>query len=708
MASSEYTVAPEQGVKQGGRDAASLTGETTFGWLREHDKRLDDLEKEKRGKQEKQQEQRAETFMFQTIPEVQYCNWEHFKNRFSPNEPPCAIQALVQGSTLDADIEEEQLSRVKKEEREKITRLEVPRKASKASDQSSLERIERVRINSAILLGFLAKVTGQTQWRGRPHTFVKPFGVLIHFHNKMEDEFRRLEEKFGTGLTHQQPNSEDETTSSLEGNKTDTCENLQQHTEGGSHKAYAELKCYIELMKERILPGYHAFDHMTPETDKPLKVRFDDLWSIFRPGEIVYEPGDSKSDVGKKDTLKGDDSEDVSPHKQRKAPGVWRVYFYLSNLDTLWEVKNLDEENGELWQNMKRDGNASISVYYIDYDGKSYSPVSRDFRIKYYAGEKDIKSLPIYPLRFAADGAETVKQYKERGTKFRDVVSQRSESHIPQSYEGWTLTHSPLGYPLEDYTGMKLRPEHIDGDVVVDFHEAYQMHPWWRPYFSVYNTHDWITKTEVDKFAICHWKDRERTELLGVTLEVVVAAENINQLDWNGFVAKDKFMSRKVTDKETKSNDESGPELTEDDLCLLPARIFVYGLLERKFANVDIRFLKPVSAAENPFSQLQISAKHKDLILSSVFEHLDRKEVQRKAAKQDRKIMHQDFIPRKGRGLVSSEYMLLLIRGGKKGQVMAYHQIGCPPTWSARSWQDCNSRGSQLHLPQTSLSYHLR
>jgi hypothetical protein len=628
-----------------------MTGVALYTWLKHHDSRLQSLEKTAQKKADEADadqatKEDAESFMFQTKPKVKDCNFHQFKNRFSSTEPPAAIEVLLTGEDLEAEMEDEQLRRVSPKRRQELT--QVPRKleTKPQNEKVDTERMDRVRINSLIILAFLSKVTGETPWSSqphKPHTFLRPFKILIHFRQEMEEEFLQLKAKFDQGTLSEDSGALSPLVPETNVTEDNITKDLLLHTEQGTLKAYEEMKCYVEFVETRLMPKYRMFE--SGDNKKPVKVHYDDLWYLFRPGETVYEPCDTKAK-----TKNLGIAENMNPHSEASVPSLWRVH-YMTTDAVLWGLDDLEvDPDGDLLRDLEDDYKGTmISVYYIDFDGKSYSGVSHNFTIEHYTGEKDITALPLYPVRFAEDHERTVQRLKERGQKFQSVVSL---PHDPQSYEGWTLVRDPLGKYLQNRFGETLKfPEHIDGDVIVDFHETYQTMPWWKPDFSRYTKFaTWQTITFNDNFAIIQWTDSDRTELVGKIHEIIVEQDNIHEREWNLLSEKDKIFPS--ADGETAKNGESILELSDDDLCLLPSRIFVYGLRDRKFVSVDIRYLKPSSTMENPFEYLKIPPKHKMMIQSTVFEHFEKKTVQREAAKKDRELPDQDFIGRKGRGLI--------------------------------------------------------
>ena len=53
---------------------------------------------------------------------------------------------------------------------------------------SSENRLHRVRINSGAVMDLLSRVSGADRWKGKSHTFSRPFRAFYHFHKKIKQE----------------------------------------------------------------------------------------------------------------------------------------------------------------------------------------------------------------------------------------------------------------------------------------------------------------------------------------------------------------------------------------------------------------------------------------------------------------------------------------------------------------------------------------
>ncbi|KAH6970303.1 hypothetical protein DER45DRAFT_609006 [Fusarium avenaceum] len=113
----------------------------------------------------------------------------------------------------------------------------------------------------------------------------------------------------------------------------------------------------------------------------------------------------------------------------------------------------------------------TISAYYINFDGTSYKGASRIWTMGLFEGGKDVTRLELHPVRFERDYQKTFQQLQERGQKLQTLFL---KTNTDVEHDGWTLTHTPGGDPLEN-EGEKL--EYIDSDVIIDFQEAYRVYP---------------------------------------------------------------------------------------------------------------------------------------------------------------------------------------------------------------------------------------
>ncbi|KAM0269559.1 hypothetical protein ACHAPA_004130 [Fusarium lateritium] len=532
-------------------------------------------------------------------PTVRECDWEEFKNYYSPQDTTHAIDILLAGDGLDEEMEDEQLKRLSTKKRKKFLKSHERKPLRRSEDAKEYDEclIKRVRINSPAVLSLLSKVMGQDFCVKTPHTFLRPFRPLIHYHDKMEERFASLEARVGQ-----------KTSSSNDG-----------------IRAYDQVKVYIEFVKHRLFPIYHKFDNLD-YTHQP-KVRYSDLWCLFRSGEVIHA-GEGHN-VGNS----------VSTSQRPSGQQLWRLY-WMQRITMDWSVDDLKDKKGKLRRDdLSEPEEISTPCYYIDFDGKSYKGVWRSFTIQQFEGEVDITSLPIYPIRFQPGYENTIQSCRERGERFRDLLSQQhskrlcparreAEDEDGDDGESEDDDSDESDVDEEDLKGREVS-EYIDSDVVIDFEEAYKAHPSWQPQYANWPKGTMDTKTKEDKFAIIQWSDPTRTKIIQKTNEIVLTADQVGSLEWKSLTDKDDFPIHpdvRVTEK-----DPSMQKFSPDDVSLLPARLMGYSLRHGRFVNIDIGNIKDLSADSDHLSKLLIPATDKTFVNAMMQDFYDQQDRQIKS-----------------------------------------------------------------------------
>ncbi|KAM0248303.1 hypothetical protein ACHAP5_003473 [Fusarium lateritium] len=661
------------------------------------EKKNDDKKEEKDSKTETDDAQRGPV---KFKPTVRDCNWEQFKNRYSAEDCSFAIETLLASNDLDRQMGDEQLRRLPAESRKGL--IEETRDDSWQEVQvykyADAPRMERLRINSPAIMRFLRKAIGESSWSTRPHTFLRPFKLMIHSHDKVENEFQNLEEAFqksssieavsaeslepqaektakvvgGTSVaSSEKPTtaesvsdgpqdhdskehvSEDHSTTSpnyvqsnisttkeepdtVEASGAAKLEDGQPEPDIFSREDFDMIRCYMEFARNRLLEPYHMFDKLN-HTHQP-KVRYDDLWSLFRSGELVVER-EVSSRLDK-------DSHRSVPGKPR-GPKLFRI-FYVSSETLEWKLTNLESESGEIHRYKRSEPDPiNIQAYYIDFDGTSYAGVDCAWEMSRFQGEEEVTKLKIYPVRFHKDSDKLLKDFRQRGQRFTELLK---EKHLCVEHNGWTLNHNPVGDHITGVNGNKESVEYIDSDVIIDFQEAYQAQPSWKPGFSSFIKITGEPCTEYDEFAVIEWSGPDRATAKNKFKELVLETDCVAALEWNTMFETDNY----VSDSVERSIEAEGAKqnLTDEDLCLLPSRLLVYSLRHRKFVHAHVESLKQPPTMSNPFDELKIPHARKHLIKSIVQDHFDKKSILRDLETEGLEPMEQDFIRGKGKGLI--------------------------------------------------------
>lgn len=367
---------------------------------------------------------------------------------------------------------------------------------------------------------------------------------------------------------------------------------------GKNSKLLDEFRAYIRLMEDTIMPYYAGFKTKTAADN--LKIYYYDIWHLFEPGEIIYYP-EAKDTPSKSDYTK-------LQRSKRPDQKLWRVYTRLRRGEEYW-----------------------VKAYCIDYDGESYVCVKEWFCIEKFEGRRSVNSLTVYPVRFAANGTKLLEDATEAGREFMKNRDSKLMGH-----EGWSsISDQDSGTSLI-YTS---------GDVMIDFAETFRVHPDWKPISMVPATYypgGWGSEQEDDDRSRWYWT--EGKELKWHHPEMVYLGDNqmARRTKREYILEKDKFLSWLLK----KASSKWTPQ--EEDLCLLPSRLFGYSFQDRRFVSVDAKNLRQIEDNKNKFKNLIIDQTHEGMLLALVESHFRRKEINETTGIST----NQDIVQNKGRGLV--------------------------------------------------------
>lgn len=580
------------------------------------------------------------------IPEVRRVDFEHFKNRYLEDEGRYVLEALEAGANLVHEIRRLHTLRNWHSKRTNVEKRKAVIAAVAApSVGGKVEQtwIQRVRIQSPGVILHLANIVGETWPTSNPRTFFRPFRVLIYFQPRMKEILTKLEARWKlkeeiepTQVKRKDANDSDPKigieASAAEGSPEaneigaeddDFNNKAAQNPTMYDIETLKAMRCYVNFVDTEIMHLYTMFKDPTRT-----KVRFEDLWLLFRVGELVY--ASLTSDVRPRC---GHDGNSDSGLPQSTL--AWRVYTLnspndyrgYSSIETLRKPRAPDDDGEEDPDELSNTSSAfQVWCYYIDFDGFSYGPVKHLFLIPRFEGEMDIRMLPCYPVRYAEDPElfQTLEHEKQEGVKFKKCIDNK---HL--SYNGWTSGSTPTGQPIMlDEEGRRVKyPEFIESHVIVDFVEAFQVYPFWKPQFHdpmMYGDDGNWSMTQ-DKYDILDWKNNISTN------EYVQSSDGVNLWLRKDYFTTDEFVKAYKAQLALgkAGREKKRMELREEDFVLLPKRLFAYVLRDRKFVPLDVRFLQFIQPQQNVFSRLKIIKEYKDIVKGLVASHFVKKDLER-------------------------------------------------------------------------------
>jgi hypothetical protein len=547
-------------------------------------------------------------------PKVRKCNFMEFKNRFSEEDARNAVDVLVSGPLFEQEYMEEQTLRDRLFEHGNSNARTTKKKVhalvketgrsnnALRNDQSDRIWIRRIRLQAPDLLRILAKVQGES-WSNRPRTYDRPFCTLIQFQPQVKQALAELEEKWAT-------QSETNHSEAHIGNKStlkSEQEILEEDLIDDSEETLAILRAYVEFMDEDIIPESLKFDNLNHTSDE--QIIFSDLCYLFRPGEYIYKP------------LEGDQAGQDGDH--RMGQRIWRVYFVNDAIRNY----NFQPPDHRKYANHEPSEDDSIfftvHAYHIEFTGDEFCVVTHTFRIAPYEGLRSISSLPIYPMRFNPKN----ESYLENALKIGDQVLRFIDTKH-SFYTGWTVMRTPKGDFVTDSNGVVLKhPEHINSEVMVDFQEAFQACPSWRPNRTILKN-EFTNKIMIaDEFTIRWWSNKDRGKLLNETREIIPYRTGVHHLKRNKFIQEDPFLIA-ATQNNQRGLSTTKEFLHQEEKMLIHCRVFAYVFQERKFAQLDVSRLTASARNLDALGALKIPSMTKNLIQGSVRGHFLQKEAE--------------------------------------------------------------------------------
>ncbi|KAJ4315790.1 hypothetical protein N0V84_008194 [Fusarium piperis] len=511
---------------------------------------------------------------------------------------------------------------------------------------------ERIKIHSGPLVAIFCRVMDKKEWsvaKDKSMVFLRPYRQLVYHEAKLREYLADLEKQFegydGTEplpeASEEQEKGDTETKESEEASvltsgrdsdkKKDKLnglgEELQNTDKTGSRDKQEEEKGEEDENKEEqdkaekhnTITGLLHLRCMMDFFDKNIKAKLDhidspnythvsfhDIWHLFKPGDRVVDQTEKQAYVILRVR---------TPRHKVEEPWL-RWYKKPTNKNDSDSEDEGDDDEGE--------DPVVLHCVYIDFDGKQFGPVSKKFKIPQFGELKDIRSLPVYPFRHAKN-KHLQEDFIKRGKMLLDVAKFK-----PMYYMGLTLDTR----------------DEIDSQVVVDFNEALadeKRRKKWEPTIGPVGTAPDDRGDEPCMASCCDGQAVHDGEYIDSTL-----TENYVR----SLIPKTSLRAPSLLLSPRPLEDLGGVEgLTEEELVVMTYRVFGFVLRSRKWAQLDLTFLRYENAdarsvSINAFERLELPAGHREMVKSLVIQHFRSRQT---AFTKDEQT---DLIKGKGKGLI--------------------------------------------------------
>ncbi|KAI1387952.1 P-loop containing nucleoside triphosphate hydrolase protein [Hypoxylon trugodes] len=338
-------------------------------------------------------------------------------------------------------------------------------------------------------------------------------------------------------------------------------------------------------------------------------VQFDDLWTIFPPGTLIY---------GK--PFQGQD----------------QVFVVQENRGS-WPDRGDRPQQLLPWQ---------LVCWSYDWNGERLQRTGFTLLFEPFDGHKLMASLPYYPLDLHADHGDVKLALIERGKKFRDFCTAKEGSRLFE-YTGKTI------FGKKGFSGL-VQPDEDDND-------SRSLDPYLgleRRMLRRYRSMQDPTQAEANKSS--YISGRVVVDYLSYVQygPPIIRNGSLNpSLDDLGCMCSDCQQNEGLTAMYRTHFDTAEAQmqktLEDEQYMLCPPRLLGYVLGEKQWAQLQVTLMKdiPVEDPGNPWkNRLQVADETKNMLFNLIQSHVSTMKTE--TTPEETGLEVNDIIPGKGKGLV--------------------------------------------------------
>ncbi|KAK4154753.1 hypothetical protein C8A00DRAFT_32421, partial [Chaetomidium leptoderma] len=310
------------------------------------------------------------------------------------------------------------------------------------ADQKNLQRIK---ITSHILHSELELLTSSIILF--PVIIAPPYKLLLEYLPQMKIKLADLRHELAEATSDPGASGNGDATSDSDGSQSSHEENKMPSTQAGEDFERRREDLRMRIAHWETLTGFidrslgDLVKMRTQIADGTLdKIAFDDLWHLFRPGDLVLSKGPNQHQLFKVHFVNGSQVRRRNLTAEEDTGGHCRHFDNVGMGTGTWSPLKLD-------------------VFRMNFDGVRMGPEDQaPLAIKHYTGKKLVTDLSVFPVRFHPEKDKFLARLEERGRKFMASAGHRF-------YEGLTLS-SPWARGSD---GLADKAEDIVSEIFVDF-----------------------------------------------------------------------------------------------------------------------------------------------------------------------------------------------------------------------------------------------
>ncbi|KAF3801946.1 hypothetical protein GCG54_00015168 [Colletotrichum gloeosporioides] len=443
---------------------------------------------------------------------------------------------------------------------------------------------ERIRIHSDLLVTILDKIiksSGSDRMASdsRPVVFTRPFKALTYcelVHGiatrylqslgfskapvaDLHRESSRITELAEANLSDDDSSTDHSIPESNEKSRARDIDTIRRFP-----KAFEEIDFFRQVLKSKVLRRRECLQQDTCQ-----KVFFSDLWHLFRPGMEIIHSGTNQA---------------------------FRVLHVTSARHRM--LSNLQRWAGHPYrtaEDKEQRPDFRVTCIHIDFDGSKIGPVIQKFDFDAFQGERDVRSLPVFPLRlYSLPNANSIDKKSDsrqaEAAWFRKMLIRRGMRFL----ESIALQHMRYAGPVIG------TDEEIEGEVMVDFEAAFTADIGSNSQVDRPRIANLSGLLMLDDFAMedaCQFACCEKDYVHDDTnIDKIQTADYLQSLQPEiGSERPPSIILRPRTLSDIKESANSTQSLfSDDELLLLSNRVFAFVLRSQRWAELKVEFLRDV------------------------------------------------------------------------------------------------------------------
>ncbi|GAB7359523.1 hypothetical protein MBLNU230_g6167t1 [Neophaeotheca triangularis] len=538
-------------------------------------------------------------------------------------------------------------------------------------DEQSEALVQRIRHNSESLSRIFEEILDKDHYPKEAEDQLRPFKALVPYAEELRAKKEELEEllsnlpappedsSVGDGEPKSSPLAHNETRSGgeakqvpvfhdaapladspLPGSDAKDIESDKERSDVVRSLEHLQplLDCLngnlaVEVARHQRLRACHTGGKAAGST----RVSFDELWHLFAPGDLVYDPKEYQA--LKVLAVTGGRQHLIEEHGDGKTIGAGGLP-YEAGLDRGFDDHFAVGDFQRLTlTGTEQTSDFVLSCFYLRSNGARVGPIQTTRVIKAFEGLREIKDLALMPVAYAETesfsmGRTGESDIGERGKTVQQVLLERGRKYAELALKGQAAHREYSGFSLGSIR------EQLDSEVIVDLDYYHQSHPEAEPLFGLHQPPD----AEAQE---------TREKLLTLHESTIFDDSVVDKLRTDKYLRQHPYLVRWSEDQYQRFM------LSADDcIILFPREMWGFVLRTREFTRLDVLRITEVAPRVQSFDELVLPDEHRRIVQGLVETH----------SRGLRPV--QDAMGNKGLGERED-----LVRGKGKGVIILLHGV---------------------------------